>query len=399
MRAAQPLPCRHPAPQPKCPWCRLAASDPRYAALFGSRAASPALPCSHLGAPTGWTVDCPTCPGKGKVSLKLFHCTKHEKCTIGKKVEGVACCVGCPDHSGRQPRPAAPEPLPEAHQFSTRDCLYHVYPLPGEAGQVWRQRLGMLLRRASLFNGKRVISCMTGARLEPPSAVRALAQPAGFDVVELENHPGLREARTLIELLPRFESDDPHRVLFFGHAKGVTRQAELGNACHPWAILCHEITLDYWPLVEHRLGRHPIVGPFKKVGPAFQGSRSAWHYSGSFFWARSADLFGRDWRGVDRKWFGVESTPGVWYAPEEAGCLFHEAGMHQMDLYKPEYMREVLAEYSWWRAEHDGMRTAAEATPEIARLRGLVASLADRVAGQSELLSQRAERAGMRAEP
>src|SRR4051794_10412603 len=36
------------------------------------------LPCVHLGAPTGATVDCPTCTGH--VRLKLFACTLHEEC-------------------------------------------------------------------------------------------------------------------------------------------------------------------------------------------------------------------------------------------------------------------------------------------------------------------------------
>lgn len=54
------------------------------------------LPCRHFGAPTGETVDCPSC--RGRVSLKLFHCAgPHQQCTPEKAAPGVACCASCPD--------------------------------------------------------------------------------------------------------------------------------------------------------------------------------------------------------------------------------------------------------------------------------------------------------------
>ena len=350
-------PCRHAAPVPGCPFCRLSA-DPRYAALLGRPApAAPATPspCAHLGPPTGATVECPSC--RGKVKLKTFACDLHGTCTIAKKAPGAACCASCPDHTGRAAAAAPPDPPAHPRRFEARDCLYHVLPLPGAAGAVWRSRLMMLLRRAHLFTGTKVVAACVGPNTEPAAAVRELAAPAGFEVAEVKNDPHLREAGTLIELLPRFESRDPGRALFFGHAKAVTRPLDAGNACHPWAILCHEVCLDYWPLAERMLSSYPIVGPFLKRGRAFSGSPSAWHYSGSFFWVRSEDLFARDWRKVERKWFGAESQPGIWYAPHEAGCLFHEAAAAQMDLYRPDYLMKVLWEYSLWRERNEGHRT------------------------------------------
>lgn len=361
MATSRAIPCNHSAPAAGCAFCAVAAADPRYAALFGLRAAPPASSCAFLGAPTGEVAECPSC--NGRVRLKLFACAKHGRCTLGKPAPGVACCRGCPDHSGRQA--VAPAPPAITDPVTTRDVLYHLYPLPGEAGAVWRQRLGMLLRRAVLFNGRKVISCMTGSRLEHPRAVRELAEPHGFEVIEVANDPALREAKSLIELLPTFHSLDPHRALFFAHAKAVTRPADRGNACHPWALVCHEVCLDYWPLVERTLQKHPVAGPFKKVGPAFAGSRSSWHYSGGVYWLRSADLFGRRaWRDVERRWFASESQVGVWYRPEEAGCLFDERPMGQMDLYSLAQMREALLSYSWWKAEMDPYRTDWRALQE-----------------------------------
>lgn len=58
----------------------------------------PRLPdaCANLKAPTGESVECGSC--QGRVSLKLFECQVHGTCTIGKKVDGRACCKGCPDY-------------------------------------------------------------------------------------------------------------------------------------------------------------------------------------------------------------------------------------------------------------------------------------------------------------
>lgn len=356
MPAVRPIPCGHKAHAPSCVWCRLLVSDPRYAALYGRPAPAPAAPCVHLGAPAGRTVACPSC--RGRVELKLFHCDVHGRCTLGRQAPGVACCAGCPDRAATR----AALPPPPAASITTRDVLYHVMPKAGEAGTVWRQRLGMLTRRAGLFNGLKVVSCMTGPGLEPPERVRELAEPSGFEVVALANDPDLREVVTLLALLPRFETSDPSRALLFAHAKGITRPADAGNSCHPWALLCHEICLDYWPLVERQLSEKPITGPFKKTGHAFAGSPSSWHYSCGFWWVRSAGLFRRDWRGVERKWFGSESHVGVWYRPEEAGCLFHEAPAGVMDLYRPDYLQKVLWDYALWRIAHDRERAPAGVT-------------------------------------
>lgn len=372
-----PLPCRHARHEEGCAFCVLVARDGRYARHFGRVSDTPpllaatatgaaAVPlkdrvagelrCVHLGAPTGWTVDCPTCPsaGSSRVQLKTFHCGKHQQCTIAAKpVPGVACCATCPDY--RPPEGVLPPPPNPDLNFPVRDCLYHVYPLPA-GRRAWRRGLGMLLARSSLFTGKKVISCMTAAHLEPAREVHRLAEPHGFEVVELTNNTGLRETKTLMELLGRFETTDRDRALFYGHTKGATRPDNAGVSCHPWAVLCHEICLDFWPLVEEQLKTWPITGPFKKVGKGFAGSASAWHYSGSFWWARSADLFARNWRAPDARWFGAESSPGVWYRPNEAGCLFHEGRQETLDLYRMDLMKEVLCEYALWRAEREAAR-------------------------------------------
>lgn len=324
-------------------------------AATSAPAPTPAAPCVHLGGPTGDLIDCPSCTGA--VKLKAFACDVHGRCTIARRAPGVACCAGCPDREPPPPSAAVTTSSPDHPPITTRDCLYHLHP-PAVAGAIWRRRLGMLLSRAALFNGRKVIACTTGAGLESVATVQGLAGPAGFDVVGVGNDPGLRETKTYLELLPAFATDDPSRALFFGHAKGVTRPDNRGVTCHPWSILCHEITLDYWPLVAEQLLRHPITGVFKKVGKGFRESPSAWHYSGTFWWARSAELFRRPWAALlDRHWYGAESSVGRWFAAHEAGCLFGEGRVPELDLYSMDRLKEILVQYVWWRADNEGART------------------------------------------
>lgn len=48
--------------------------------------------CRHLGDSTRQQ-ECDSCAGKTRI--KIFACAIHGECTLGKKLEGLACCSGC----------------------------------------------------------------------------------------------------------------------------------------------------------------------------------------------------------------------------------------------------------------------------------------------------------------
>ncbi|HLN29919.1 MAG TPA: hypothetical protein VK395_19405 [Gemmataceae bacterium] len=53
------------------------------------------LACVHLGEATGELRECPTC--EGNVKIKLMCCAIFGTCTIGEKIDGIACCADpCP---------------------------------------------------------------------------------------------------------------------------------------------------------------------------------------------------------------------------------------------------------------------------------------------------------------
>ncbi len=58
-------------------------------------AVPPRKKCKFRGEDTGKTVICQPCGGR--VELKIFDCELHGSCTIGKEVEGQACCATCND--------------------------------------------------------------------------------------------------------------------------------------------------------------------------------------------------------------------------------------------------------------------------------------------------------------
>ncbi len=287
----------------------------------------------------GETVECGKCPAN-RTRLKVFECAIHTRCVQDKAAPGVASCKGCPDHQTFSPR-----------AFPIRDCLYHVFPL-ARAGSVWRRCVSMLARRSNLFAGKRICAVMTGPGLESPDAVQSLLP--GFEILPMANDPTLREARSLPVMLEMVESNDPGRAVFFGQAKGVTRPAS--SPCHPWSWLLHEAMLDFWPAIERQLSEFPLTGCFKKPGRYWPESRSSWHYSGSFFWARSADLFAKNWREIDQIPSGVEPYPSLHFARAEAGDLFggKPGAFH---LYDPSQMKDEIIAFAHWKAEHDHMRT------------------------------------------
>jgi len=52
--------------------------------------------CTWRGEHTG-LVKCPSCGGGG-VSIKVFSCDKHGRCTVARSADGIACCKICTDY-------------------------------------------------------------------------------------------------------------------------------------------------------------------------------------------------------------------------------------------------------------------------------------------------------------
>lgn len=252
-----------------------------------------------------------------------------------------------------------------------RHLLYHILPVANNG--TWQRNLDQLRVRLPLFDGKKVVAVMREPdnvvrddttnrgrlELDPPDAVYEYLDGCGCEFLEIDNDAALREVKSWgklwISLANYANTSD---VVFYAHAKGVTRPFDPGVTVHPWTRIMYASLLDYWPVVDDLLRRYPLAGSFKKVGFGFQGSRSSWHYSGSFFWARVGEVFrhGR-WKAVDSAWWGNEAWPGCHWPAEQAGCVFHEGDISSLNLFDMNRLNAGLPSWMEWTKANAGRRT------------------------------------------
>ncbi len=247
-----------------------------------------------------------------------------------------------------------PVAIPDGSPFDgpvIRNLAYHLGPFANNG--VWQRNADHLIKRMGMFNGRRRIAITTGDGMDDPAAVKEYLQGHDIEFIELPNSATLREVKTFLPLLSPLASGNRNEVTFYGHAKGVTRPVNDGVTVHCWTDIMYSTCLDYWPLVERTLSHYPIAGSFKKVGAGFQGSASAWHYSGTYYWLRHSMVFGRNWTHVDQQWWGTESWPGLHFSVEEAACLFRAGTVPELDLYDNAYFhRSIVPDYLDWRLLH-----------------------------------------------
>jgi hypothetical protein len=230
--------------------------------------------------------------------------------------------------------------------------MMHIMPVRDTG--VWQWNVQQLLRRADLFDGRRAIAVLTpepGCKYALDSVETVQAAFAGHridDWIVRSNVPKFREIVTWPALLESVASMPG--VTFACHAKGVTHGTHGNSITHRWADLLWQTCLDDFPSVARALSQYSMAGPFKRYGQFKAPGNNRWHYSGTFYWFRNDDVFRscRDWRKIDRQFWGNESWPGRMFKPEETACLFcDDAG----DLYKQEcWDRRVNQEWERWQA-------------------------------------------------
>lgn len=236
-----------------------------------------------------------------------------------------------------------------------RHLHYRVFPVTKSG--TWQWNVRKLLRHWDLFNGVKVISIATqepyaAYKLDPPDYVRAMFEGRGCSFIEMRNNPRLREVVSFIPALDIISArPGDNSAIFFGHTKGVTRHFDSKEAIFRWTNLLYELCLDYWPVADRRLQRFPACGALKKLGTCFEGSRSDWHYAGSFYWLRAADLFARNWHRIDHNEYGSESYPSIHFKKSEAAYLGYCGEEHQMNLYHMPHLRSVEREVGRWKSK------------------------------------------------
>jgi len=216
------------------------------------------------------------------------------------------------------PIPAAPSLPPPARPTPRRNLIFHVWPV---RGTTWRWNLDELKRRIDLFNGRRIIGIVFDERSEPPEAVQDYLAGHGCEFVIAPNDER-GEVATFAQMMARLAVSGADDIAFYAHAKGVKYEPQLPPAVRRWAEVQYSVLLDDWHGVSEQMRRFAMTGIFRKFG-RYRNHLDAgdWHYSGTFFWMRHAEVFGRRWDDVPQFYGGVEAWPGTQFRREETGCM------------------------------------------------------------------------------
>ncbi len=213
------------------------------------------------------------------------------------------------------PTPAATPPLPSA---TRRNLLFHIWPV---RGSTWRWNVEELKHRIDLFNGRRIIGIVCDERSEPAESVQVALAGHGCEFIVAPND-ARGEVATFEQMLQRVASMDADELTFYAHAKGVKYEPQFPPAVRRWAEVQYAVTLDDWRGLREQLQRFAMTGIFRKHG-RFRNHQNVgdWHYSGTFFWLRHAQVFQRPWADVPQFYGGVEAWPGVQFRSHETGCM------------------------------------------------------------------------------
>lgn len=256
-------------------------------------------------------------------------------------------------------------PVVELVEPVKRNFMMHIWPVKGFG--TWQWNCDQVLKRADLFNGKRIIAIAVSNETDHAYVVKEYMRDFTDDFIVVPNHVGLREVVTFIPMLEKLESLDPTEVTFACHAKGVRHALspdDLNTTIFPWTKMMYDLCLDYWPLVRLRLQTAAMVGNFRRFGEFTTPGNNRWHYSGTFYWFRHRDVFENTWRKVDQKFFGTESWPGHLFGASQTACLFKDSAD---DMYDARYVHlHVVPECELWKKEHQSFLQDAAAQQIIA---------------------------------
>lgn len=233
-----------------------------------------------------------------------------------------------------------------------RHLLWHFTPWTGPSEWVLQKYIKLLREQAPNFNGRKIVTIITDDFLgnreySPPERIQDLLG-SEFEYRIIQNVPDLREALTLPTMLEDVMTDDPNHIAFFGHNKGISHPPA-GTVLHLWGDAMIETVLrNAQSAAIPALDTHGVSGAFKRYGMFRTQGNHYWHYSGTFWWVRLADVQKRVWQYIDQQFFGAESWPATQFKQEEAACIFWDnAG----DMYKETHAKynEELAK---WRAKY-----------------------------------------------
>jgi hypothetical protein len=223
-----------------------------------------------------------------------------------------------------------------------RHLIYHIWPKKGNG--IWQWNVAELLKRIDQFDGTRTIAVVSDVDGTTDSFedVQRVFEGHRVDTwLPLRNDPALGEVVTfkaMLDKLPR----DPFSITFYGHAKGTSYD---DGRTRDWADMMYQACLDDTHYVDEMLKLSAMAGAFTNT--QWPGNTHNWHYSGTFYWFKNADVFSRKWDDIRQTRWGAELWPGDLFALSEVGCLFGPNCDRMYNYGIRDHMKSLFAE---WKA-------------------------------------------------
>jgi len=224
---------------------------------------------------------------------------------------------------------------------------YFLYPRYLESS-AWH--LDRLQSEIGQFNGRRVC-CVAVDANTVQSDLRTQLDAVFTDVYYVPNNPARRELAGFIPSLEMLYSHDENAAICFAHAKGQQAGTSVCPTIRKWIDACYETVVFNWPQTMAAMEQgFPVAGSFKVLGQ-FRSSKYKWHYSGSYWWGRSAAIFANPlWKSVCARWWGSESYVGRHWSHDEGYCLFADNTAASSAYNHEMWANRYNAELEQWRA-------------------------------------------------
>lgn len=220
---------------------------------------------------------------------------------------------------------------------------YHICPFKN-ATSAWTWNLIQLMKRWSLFNGRKVLGVNYDSDTLSPADVINYCQSIGIDwdeVVVRKNDRRFGEILTWVPTLEslNIESCRSNDLVFSAHAKGVKYNGDSPPVIRDWTDVMYRANLDHIDRVHESLRWFSSTGCFRCRNNISEQSRYGWHYSGAFWWWRPLDISQRNWRKVGQSYAGREFWIGNQLERAEADCLFMD---RSRSPYNVEYWKNII---------------------------------------------------------
>jgi hypothetical protein len=228
-----------------------------------------------------------------------------------------------------------------------RHLYFFLYPRYKESTEYHLDRLRKSIK-TNAFNGKKICCVATdGDTLQ--DKYRGELDHIFDEVFYITNDPKRRESAGFVRGLKPLASFSNEEMICLIHGKGQQSHSHDDDTIRMWTEAMYETVVDNWQeAVRAMEDGYPLAGSFKSVGN-FATTPNKWHYSGTFYWARSSVLFGnKAWQQMCNQWWAAESYVGRHFADFEGFCLFGD-NTGGGSLYHPVTWVKLNKELKEWR--------------------------------------------------